>query len=299
MKATFNLFDLNKNGHVSTRELHNILRKLGREWDKSELEELIRRVDTDQNGFIDFDEFIMMMKFQAQGNKTRASVVAGPKKCCLLIIDMQNDFCPPNGSLAVNDGLACLPVINSLRTAAKWDLIACTLDWHPVGHISFHSRFKADPEAAMFKPYTLPTGALQVLWPDHCVQNSKGAELHPELTKAATDVVVKKGCEVEVDSYSGFLDNDRKTKSDLEPILRKAGITDVFVVGLAYDYCVGSSALDASDIGFRTYVIEDATRGVATNSTQQMIGVLKMKGVRIVQASEVPKIVAEPALPVK
>jgi len=296
LKTEFDLLDLNKNGHVSTRELGKILSKLGREWTPEELADLIKQVDSDDDGFMEFDEFITMVKRTGlTTNKGRASVVDKPKKSCLLIIDMQNDFCPPNGSLAVKEGTDVIPVINDLRKKIKWDLIACTKDWHPADHISFHSNHKDDPQAELFKPYQLSNGNLQVLWPDHCVQNSKGADFHPDLQTAKTDLVVFKGRDRMVDSYSGFMDNDKKTKSELGPKLREAGITDVFVAGLAYDYCVGSSALDAADCGFRTYVVGDAARGVAEDTTSQMINLLKLKPVRIVQSSDVEAIVKSAA----
>jgi len=214
----------------------------------------------------------------------------------LLVIDVQNDFCPPNGALAVKDGDLVIPVINELRESAKWDMIALTKDWHPAGHISFHSTHKPhDTNAELFQPFQLHNGNLQVLWPDHCVQDSNGSDFHPKLALDSKDVIVYKGKEMGVDSYSGFMDNDKHTKSELGPKLREAGITDVFVVGLAYDYCVGSSALDSVDLGFRTYVVQDATRGVAEDTTKQMIGLLKLKPVRIVNSHDVPGIVAAPA----
>jgi len=296
LKREFKLFDLNDNGRVSTKELGTILAKLGHETTKAELEQLIKQEDKDGSGFMEFDEFINMVKRQrVTTNKGRASVVGKPKKCCLLIIDVQNDFCPPNGSLAVKDGDQAIPVINELRDAAKWDLIALTKDWHPTSHISFYSTHSQDKKATLFQPYELNNGNLQVLWPDHCVQNSPGSDFHPKLALDSKDLIVYKGKDINVDSYSGFMDNDKRTKSELGPKLREAGITDVFVVGLAYDYCVGSSALDSVDLGFRTYVVKDATRGVAEESTTQMVGLLKLKPVRIINSHDVPGIVAAPA----
>jgi len=210
------------------------------------------------------------------------------RKSALLIIDVQNDFIPPKGSLAVNDGDAVIPVINELRKRVSFDLIALTQDWHPKNHISFQENHKDDPKAKLFTPYVLENGQTQVLWPVHCVQESEGAKLSKSLVVNKTDKIVKKGMNPMVDSYSGFYDNDHKVKSELEDILKKEGITDVYLTGLAYDYCVGFSALDAKSAGFNVYLLEDATRGVAPESTKDMIANLNKAGVSIIKSSTVP-----------
>jgi len=210
------------------------------------------------------------------------------KRSALLIIDVQYDFCPPSGSLAVAEGVATIPVINDLRKRVHWHTIALTQDWHPQNHISFQINHKEDPSAQLFTPYKLKNGNMQVLWPAHCVQESNGAKFHHQLVREPTDKIVRKGMSVEVDSYSGFYDNDHKTKSKLSDILKANGVTDVVVVGLAYDYCVGFSALDAHDDGFRVTVVEDATRGVAPDSTKDMIAKLKAKKIAIVKSKDVP-----------
>jgi len=143
------------------------------------------------------------------------------RKSALLIIDVQNDFIPPKGSLAVNDGDAVIPVINELRKRVSFDLIALTQDWHPKNHISFQENHKDDPKAKLFTPYVLENGQTQVLWPVHCVQESEGAKLSKSLVVNKTDKIVKKGMNPMVDSYSGFYDNDHKVKSELEDILKK------------------------------------------------------------------------------
>jgi len=209
------------------------------------------------------------------------------RRNAFLIIDVQNDFCPPNGSLAVKDGTDVIPVINKLRADIKWDLIATTIDWHPKDHVSFASNNKG---AEVFKVFKLPNGTDQMMWPDHCVQKSDGAKFHKDLVVAETDRKIYKGQNREVDSYSGFFDNDHKCKTEMGDVLHRAGITDVYLAGLAYDYCVGFSALDAKALGFNVYVIEDGTRGVAPDSTTSMIQQLTEKRVSIIKSADVPRI---------
>jgi len=211
----------------------------------------------------------------------------GAQHPALLIIDVQNDFCPPNGALKIDGGTDIIPVINKLRKDFTWDMIVCTLDWHPKDHVSFYANHKDDPKAKMFEPYDLKNGTTQVLWPMHCVQHSDGAKLHPDLVTDKHDVLVYKGANSQVDSYSGFFDNDRKSKTELEDILQKANITQVFVVGLATDYCVGCSALDARTAGFSTYVVEDACRGVSEESIALMKAKLKSEGVKVIPSKDV------------
>jgi len=208
------------------------------------------------------------------------------RKSALVIIDVQYDFCPPTGSLAVNDGTAVIPIINNLRKAHEWDTIALTQDWHPKGHFSFASTNK-DKGAKLFTPFEYAPGKFQMMWPDHCVQGSEGAKFHHDLKIEPTDIVVQKGTNINIDSYSGFYDNDAKAKTDLADQLRKHGITDVYVAGLAYDYCVGYSALDALKEGFKVFFIEDGARGVAPETTADMKKRLLEVGVRLINASDV------------
>jgi len=211
------------------------------------------------------------------------------KKTALLIIDIQNDFCPPHGSLAVNEGTEIIPVINKLRKNVHFDLVAVTQDWHLANHVSFYINHKDDPAAKLFTPYKLPNGSMQMLWPAHCVQGSKGAEFHSDLLLEPTDKIIRKGTYQHVDSYSGFFDNDHKTHTEMASVLRDAKITDVYVVGLAYDYCVGYSALDAKDMGLQVFVLEDATRGVAPDSTKSMKEQLQHAGVSIINSAQIPQ----------
>jgi len=212
----------------------------------------------------------------------------GERRAALLIIDVQYDFLPPTGSLAVTKGTEVIPVINNLRERIKWAHVVLTQDWHPPGHCSFCSTWRSKG-AEIFTLFKLPSGAQQMMWPDHCVQGSEGAKFHKDLKiDSKNDSIVQKGTNLHVDSYSGFYDNDHKTASQLTPILRKHKITDVYVTGIAYDYCVGYSALDAHGEGFRTYVVEDATRGVAPESIAQMVKKLQDNNVKIIKSTDIP-----------
>ena len=178
----------------------------------------------------------------------------------LLVIDVQNDFCPKTrrggGALAVPDGCAVVPLINHIAEA--FENIIVTQDWHPAGHISFASSHKG---AAPFSTTTLSYGA-QVLWPDHCIQGSHGAELHPGLVLPRAQMIVRKGYHKKTDSYSAFLEADRKTPTGLDGYLASRGISRVFCVGLAFDFCVAWTALDARRFGLAATVIEDACRAI-------------------------------------
>jgi len=212
----------------------------------------------------------------------------GARRSALLIIDVQYDFLPPTGSLAVTDGQAIIPVINKLRQRVKFDIIAHSQDWHPSDHISFYVNHKEDPKAKLFTPYQLSNGSMQVMWPAHCIQGSEGAKFHKDLLLLRTDKIVKKGLNRDVDSYSAFFDNDHKKQTEMASVLKANNITDVWVVGLAYDYCVGYSALDAFTEGLRVAVIEDATRGVAPDSIKAMKEKLASTGITIIQSKDVP-----------
>jgi len=211
------------------------------------------------------------------------------RRAALLIIDVQNDFLPPTGSLAVKRGTEVVPVINELRKKVKWSHIVLTQDWHPKGHCSFCSTHQAKG-AEVFTLWKLESGHMQMMWPDHCVQGSEGAKFHKDLVvDEKNDSIVQKGTHHKVDSYSGFFDNDHKSQSNLSSILKEHGITDVYLAGIAYDYCVGYSALDAVGEGFATFVVEDGCRGVAQDTIDQMIERLKKGGVKIIQSSEIPE----------
>ena len=173
----------------------------------------------------------------------------------LLVVDVQNDFCP-GGALAVADGDAVIEVIHQI--APKFEHIILTQDWHPTGHSSFAS---AHSGKKPFEQIELSYGA-QTLWPDHCVQGSKGAEFHPALHLQQAELILRKGYRPQIDSYSAFFENDRSTPTGLAGYLEERELTRVFLAGLAYDYCVGYSALDARRLGLQAVVIRDACRAV-------------------------------------
>ena len=173
----------------------------------------------------------------------------------LLLIDLQPDFMP-GGALAVAGGDEILPLINSL--AAKFEHVILTQDWHPPRHISFAS---SHPGQAPFSQIDVAYGP-QTLWPDHCLQHSAGAALHPALEVPHAELILRKGFRREIDSYSAFLENDHRTPTGLAGYLRERGLQRLFIAGLAYDFCVRFSAIDGKALGFETIVIEDATRAV-------------------------------------
>ncbi len=173
----------------------------------------------------------------------------------LLVVDVQNDFCP-GGALAVPDGDAVVPIINAL--SRRFANVVLTQDWHPAGHISFASSHAGK---APFDLIELPYGS-QVLWPDHCIQDTPGAAFHAGLDIPHAQTIVRKGYRRDVDSYSGFVEADRTTPTGLAGYLRERAITQVHIAGLATDFCVAWSALDARRLGFEVTVVEDACRGI-------------------------------------
>jgi nicotinamidase/pyrazinamidase len=173
----------------------------------------------------------------------------------LLVVDVQSDFCP-GGSLPVPNGHEVVPLIN--RLAARFAHVMLTQDWHPRGHQSFASKHSGR------KPFDTIEVAYgpQVLWPDHCVQGTPGAEFHPDLRIPHAELVLRKGCHRAIDSYSAFYENDRTTPTGLAGYLRERGLGRIFVAGLAFDFCVRYSAEDARREGFEVVVVEDACRGI-------------------------------------
>ncbi|KFE34771.1 bifunctional nicotinamidase/pyrazinamidase [Thioclava atlantica] len=173
----------------------------------------------------------------------------------LIVIDMQNDFCP-GGALAVAGGDEIVPRVNALMT--RFDTVVLTQDWHPADHSSFASQHEG---AAPFTQVHMDYG-LQTLWPDHCVQGSDGAEFHPDLAVERAQLILRKGFRAGVDSYSAFFENDHKTATGLAGYLRERGIEELSFAGLATDFCVAWSALDAAKLGFRATVLEGACRAI-------------------------------------
>ncbi|MBL8581949.1 MAG: bifunctional nicotinamidase/pyrazinamidase [Rhizobiaceae bacterium] len=194
----------------------------------------------------------------------------------LVVIDMQNDFCP-GGSLAVAGGDDIVPLVNDL--IAGFDHVVMTQDWHPAGHSSFAS---SQPGKQPFEQVEMSYG-LQTLWPDHCIQGSIGAEFHPGIVWTKTELVIRKGFDPAIDSYSAFFENDRTTPTGLAGYLRERGIGKVVLVGLATDFCVAFSALDAVSHGFDTTVRLDACRGIDLGgSMDAMLTAMRGAGVRLV-----------------
>ncbi|HLZ01607.1 MAG TPA: bifunctional nicotinamidase/pyrazinamidase [Bradyrhizobium sp.] len=173
----------------------------------------------------------------------------------LVVVDVQNDFCP-GGALAVGEGDAVVPVIN--RLSQQFNHMVLTQDWHPAGHSSFAT---AHPGSAPFQTIITPYGE-QTLWPDHCVQGTSGAAFHPQLATERAELAIRKGFRSQIDSYSAFFENDRRTPTGLAGYLRDRGLQRLFLVGLATDYCVHYSAVDARRLGFETIVVESGCRAI-------------------------------------
>ena len=199
----------------------------------------------------------------------------------LLLIDIQNDFCE-GGALAVPEGSHVVPLANALRAARPWDLVVLSQDWHPPSHASFAVN---NPGAALFSLVSLPSGDEQVMWPAHCVQGSRGAEFHSDLHRAPADVVVQKGSIVSVDSYSAFGDafQSRFENTGLNKLLRDKGVTYVVVVGLALDFCVNYTCLDARRLGFVTYLVLSGCRAVYPANADKVVKDLEAVGVIVVK----------------
>ena len=199
----------------------------------------------------------------------------------LLVIDVQNDFCP-GGALAVPEGDAILPLVS--RLARRFDHVLLTQDWHPPGHRSFASSHAG---RRPFEAIRLDYGE-QVLWPDHCVQGTQGAAFHPQLDLPQAELVLRKGFRSEIDSYSAFYENDRRTRTGLAGYLRDRGLRRLFLVGLATDFCVAWSALDGRREGFETVVIEDACRAIDLDgSLDRARAAMREAGVTVARAAEI------------
>jgi nicotinamidase/pyrazinamidase len=201
----------------------------------------------------------------------------------LILVDIQYDFCP-GGSLAVPEGDEIVPIANRLQK--KFDLIVATQDWHPRGHGSFASTHGKPPYEAVFI-----NGSPQTLWPDHCVQGSHGAELVAPLDKTRIARIFQKGTDPRIDSYSGFLDADHKNSTGMADFLRGHDVTRVYLAGLATDYCVKYTALDAVQLGFEAFVVQDACRGVnlQPGDSEAAIREMKAAGVKIIRSGSILK----------
>lgn len=198
----------------------------------------------------------------------------------LLIIDVQNDFCP-DGSLPVPDGDKVVAPINAL--SQKFENIAVSQDWHPEGHSSFASSHEGKEP---FETTEMPYGT-QVLWPDHCIEGTRGAEFHPELDLIKAQMVVRKGFRKPIDSYSAFFENDKTTPTGLTGYLKTRSIKRIFVVGLVYEFCVGFSALDGKSEGFDVFVVSDCTGTFGGDGQKDMTDQLLSAGVNLINAADI------------
>lgn len=209
----------------------------------------------------------------------------------LIIVDLQEDFCPPNGSLAVTEGRDIAPIVNELLSLPSFAVRVATQDWHPADHISFASNHSPPKQpfvdfATVVNPHNPSESYETRLWPVHCVQETKGAELVPEMQREKVDVVIRKGTDPRVEMYSAFyapFTNPRVSDSGLVKVLKDKGVTHVYVVGLAFDYCVRSTAAHAAKEGFVSYVVEEATRAVDAAAWDECKSGLKRDEVKVVR----------------
>lgn len=202
-------------------------------------------------------------------------------KRALILVDIQNDFIP-GGALAVAEGDKVVPVANRIQSA--FDLIVATQDWHPANHGSFASQHPGKKPGDVIDL----NGIAQVLWPDHCVQHSRGAEFHRDLEMRRVAKIFQKGVDPDIDSYSGFFDNGHRRGTGLAEYLRAQKVSDIYIAGLATDYCVKFTALDGRTLGLNVFVIEDACRGVnlAPGDSATAIDQMRSAGVNIVTSDD-------------
>ncbi|MBN2579338.1 MAG: bifunctional nicotinamidase/pyrazinamidase [Pirellulales bacterium] len=195
----------------------------------------------------------------------------------LIVVDLQNDFCP-GGALAVPGGDEIVPVVN--RLMPQFDLVVATQDWHPPKHGSFAANHAGKKPGDVVDL----SGLHQILWPVHCVQNTPGAELHRLLDQSRIEKIFRKGTDPQVDSYSGFFDNGRRRSTGLEEYLRRRGVREVYVCGLATDYCVKFTALNAADLGLKTHLLPEACRGVnlRPGDAERAIAEMQARGIILV-----------------
>lgn len=203
-------------------------------------------------------------------------------RSALIVVDVQLDFCP-GGALAVAEGDAVVAPINAI--APRFGTVVLTQDWHPAEHLSFAENHA---DKIPFSTAEMHYGT-QVLWPTHCVQGTEGAGFHPDLALDLANVVIRKGTNPGIDSYSAFFENDRSTPTGLNGYLADRGVREVWIAGLATDFCVGYSALDAAKLGFQVTLIEDASRGIDLDgSLGRSMNEMREAGVRILRATDVP-----------
>ncbi|CAG5124491.1 unnamed protein product [Candidula unifasciata] len=306
----FNYFDKNRDGFIDTEEFHDLLKNLlisdvdhqqqQQPVTHGDAELLFSALDLDSDGKISLTEF--QAAWQYWFRQILSPVTA------LVIVDVQNDFISGSLSLcncsAGQDGSVVIPIINKLLDQSLFDVIVYTYDWHPEDHISFIDNVynrKLHPtstvlreNARLFDRVVFDIDGApreQILWPRHCLQESWGAELHPDLRVDMKSFHLKKGTNSDVDSYSAFWDNEKLYKTQLSSILQDRHVTDVYICGLAYDVCVGHTAIHAVEHGFRTILIEDASRGVSLDGIAKMRNELMAKGVYFAESHQVPSLV--------
>lgn len=201
----------------------------------------------------------------------------------LILVDIQNDF-TPGGALPVPGGDAVVPAANRLQDGGRFDLVVATQDWHPAGHGSFAANHPGRTPGEVIDLNVLP----QILWPTHCVQGTPGADFVDGLGTIKIEKVFTKGTDPAIDSYSGFFDNGRRKATGLGDYLTARGVRAVYVCGLATDYCVKSTALDARHLGFETYLVEDACRGVnlQPGDVDRAVEEMRRAGVKVVQSRD-------------
>ena len=260
----FNKFNVDKSGRLEKSEVkelvisildaNNTTESLISEEDHAIVHSLI---DSNHDGKVSLEEL---------KNSLRDWLPVEGGRSALIVVDLQNDFI--TGSLSVSGGIDVVRETNKLRNSFKFDVIAHTRDWHPPGHCSFADTWGEKQNSTPKIPAVDGGPVVQMMWPAHCIQGQKGAEFHPDLVVAPSDYIVNKGTDKMVDSYSGFFDNSRGSETSLRGHLKRQGVSEVFVVGLAFDYCVGYTALDAVDCGFTTYLVEDCSRVRHTHNTR-------------------------------
>ncbi|XP_078601609.1 nicotinamidase-like [Branchiostoma floridae x Branchiostoma japonicum] len=301
----FRAFDKDKDGFLNNQEFHAFCGEVLSDSKKSynisieQTNSIFRLLDTNKDEKLDLSEFKTAWFYWLR------QVL--DCKSALIVVDMQNDFI--DGSLAVRncpaheDGTAIIPTINHLLESVPFDAVVYTADWHPADHCSFvdnvqlreiheTSKIKADNAQVMDTVvFASPDMFEQKLWPAHCVQDSYGAELHPDLKVVENHILIRKGLDPDVDSYSAFWDNSKKSATPLVSELARRHITDVYICGIATDVCVEFTSMDAIEHGFRTVLIEDACCGVSEEGIKETKTKLKEAGAVLVQSAEVPDLV--------
>lgn len=304
---SFAAFDEDVDDLLSPQEFAKCCRSLFRndsvrrryELPVAQAQQIFEVFDRNADGFIDRDEYRFCYEHWIR-------VIVQPTSA-LLVIDVQNDFVSGTMNLqncpSKHDGEEVIAPINRLLETVRFDATAYSMDWHPDDHIGFidnvhsrqlHETSPIEAGAAAVNDTVIfagPPPTEQRLWPKHCVQNTWGAELHKDLRVAEDAIIVHKGTDSDVDAYSAFWDNCRSAETGLNAQLRERSVTDVFVCGVAYDVCVGHSALHAVEAGFRTVLVEDCSRGVDLEDIDRVRKILRSRGVVIVNAGDVETMV--------